>query len=280
MIPQTILYEVGGTIDIYRKTRPSTATVTLKKFNGNAVFEDESATISTINTTVATSALSQGDTSLIVASATGIAQGSRFWIQDDPEEVVVKSVSGTTVTLRRPLLHDHVVGATVEGTRISYAVSSSYADSMFWDGYAEWTLDGSLTDKTSACCLRCSAQRLASVVDLFDIDSRLYNKFPKDFDFERALDNAHEYVLRKLASNGRIYQVSTGMEFIRATALAVFMNYYMPLEGSELYSVFKDKVNEAINDINIIVPKDYNQDGKITSDEHHHRFGSVKIQRA
>lgn len=65
--------------------------------------------------TVLTSAASAGDSSIDVKSADGIEAGDTLHIYDgaDKEDVTVKSVSGTTITLKNGLIYAHASGIAV-----------------------------------------------------------------------------------------------------------------------------------------------------------------------
>lgn len=277
--PQSILLDIGGTVETFSSTRPDAATVTLRKFDNSAIVEDADATVSTIDTTLS-SAAGAGATSVEVASATGIANGSRFWVKDDPEECVVVSVSGTTVTLRRPLKRGHASGATVEGSRVHYTVAAGDADEQFWDGRIEWSFDGSLHHYSALCCLRYNPMRLASEVDLEDEDPRLYNRIVADYDVRRALDKAHQDVLMSLAENGKIIYSTSGMELIQAVVFAFYRNYYRPMAGeeaTELIDRYEKAYESELLKIRKNIPRDQDMDGKINEKS---QFGSAKIWRA
>lgn len=69
------------------------------------------------NSTTLSSSASAGATTFSVASATGIAKGSKLWLKEstiaNSEYCVVKDISGTTVTPMDPLTRAHTSGITI-----------------------------------------------------------------------------------------------------------------------------------------------------------------------
>lgn len=85
------------------------------------------------NTTVATAAVgpAQSDpTAIAVSSGTGFVVGRRYLLTEDGTGVSeffdLASVSGTSLKTKRPLVNDYSVGSTVQSTRCTIAVSSTW----------------------------------------------------------------------------------------------------------------------------------------------------------
>lgn len=85
-------------------------------------------TVDSVSTTLS-SGIAAGAQTLSVASATGITVGSRYRLTGTEsvggEFVTVKSISGTTITVARPVLYAHASGAAFASTRVSCVVPSS-----------------------------------------------------------------------------------------------------------------------------------------------------------
>jgi len=278
-LPQHITRGFGGAVSLDLPTRPSTVTLTAETDGGAALVSGQAATVSSVATTLSAAA-SRGDTSITVADGTGISAGQSLWLQDDPEAVLVRKVSGTTVSLRRPVLHDHDSGATVEGTRCSYTISASDADTLFFDGRVFWTVDGERY-VTSLECTEYPLRRLADAQVLFDIDPQLAGITDTEDDIERGLDAAHAYILTAIGARGRA-RVFTGEEcFRQATGLAWFMVHYRARRGEdarELYERFRNELDAELGRITTTTPRDADQDGVVEPGDAY-SFRSVRLVR-
>jgi hypothetical protein len=131
LAPQTLIYDVP-------EGRPAADPVPTAQVFDAGMDDDgeaESATsgavsIDSVNTTIASSAASAGDSAITVESAAGITRRRRYLLTDtdgDCEWVEVISISGTTVGLRRPLLNSYEIGSTFAGTRISVTVEPAWS---------------------------------------------------------------------------------------------------------------------------------------------------------
>jgi hypothetical protein len=90
-----------------------------------------SCSVDSVNTTIATTAIVRGDTSVTVASSTGVTRGRRYLLTStngDCEWIECASITGTTVGLRQPVLNSYAITTTTfQGTRISVSVDSTWA---------------------------------------------------------------------------------------------------------------------------------------------------------
>lgn len=116
-------YRPSGTptVDVYRGYDDDTATAVTATTGA--------CSVDSVNTTLSASA-SQGDTELTVTSGTSIARERIYLVTSAAglyERVEVAGISGTTVTLRQPLINDYASGATFQGTRITISVLDSWA---------------------------------------------------------------------------------------------------------------------------------------------------------
>lgn len=85
-------------------------------------------TVDSVNTTLSATA-SAGAQTLSVTSATGIVIGRRYRVGGAEavggETVTVRGISGTTITLVRPLTATAASGVSFDSTRVSFAVSAA-----------------------------------------------------------------------------------------------------------------------------------------------------------
>jgi hypothetical protein len=270
-LPQHVTFGRGGTISIDSPTLANAVTVTIRDGDGTVRVQDATATPSTINTTI-TGSISAGAISINVAANTGIGVDTVAWLRDDPEEILVSRVSTLAITLRRPAIYSHISGAQLQGSRIEYAVNSAVANTLWWDGYAEWNIDGTL-DYTSVECTRYPLTRRASAQDLFDVEPLLSDVLDSEQDVERFLDAAHNMVLGeigKMAPDQRVRVMPASSSFRTATALAAMYMHYRRRgsdEAREVSERYLKDMKRELDSITATNPRDADQDQDIELDE-------------
>ena len=270
-LPQHIVYDIGGTLSLSVSSLPSAATVTVETDGGAAIVTDEDATVSSVSTTLS-SAAAAGATTIALTSATGVAEGLVLRLAGPAENVRVKSVSGSTATLWRPLLHAHASGAAATGTLVTYAVSAEDADTLFFDGRAIWTLDSTSKQLTACECTKYPLSRDAAcdAAVLFDELPQLNNILDSTVDTERLLDDAHAEVLERIGGKHRV-RVYTGSDcFRRATVFAAARRIYRSRAGDsadQLYQRYSDALTTAVDELQGYAPRDTDQDGVIEERE-------------
>lgn len=270
-VPQHIVYGVGGTLTLNVATLPAAATVTVKTDTGSALVTAASATISSIDTTLS-SAAARGARTIAVADATGVTSGAEIRLQDPPEVVRCKSLSGTTVTLWRPLLHAHASGTVADGITVTYAVQAADADALFFDGRAEWTLDSALADITSVECTRYPLKRPSAISasDLADELPDLHQILGIEDDSEALLDEAHAEVLERIGGKARVHVYTGSNGFKRACVFAACVRIFRRRPGDQsqqLYERYMEALTRAIDDLQGYVPNDADQDGIVEEGE-------------
>lgn len=267
--PQFLLYQRGGTVFIDVPRLATAATVRIVDGDDGEQLPHMAVNVSTINTSLAAAAYSL-NSQLTLASNTGMAVGRTFWIQDDPEEALCKSVAGGTVKLRRPLFYDHVNAARVEGSRMAVNIAANWCNALWWDGRCEWNIDGELFFTAVECC-RYPLQRLASAQDLFDIEPKIADLVDAETDVERWLDNAHDLILGELAKRAQDERARVfpgTMEFKSVTAAAAMYLHYLRRPGAEEFrTTWWTEVERRLANVVSITPRDPNQDGQIDPDE-------------
>lgn len=279
-IPQHIIKDDGGTVSINLTSQPTTARVWVEMDDGTDVVTNAAGTISTIDTTLS-SAATAGDRTVSVASATGISSGSTILLAAPKERVTCKSISGTTVTLWQPLQQDHASGTAAQGARVTYAVSASDADTLFWDGRVKWEIDG-VVEFTAVECTLYPLHRRASLTDLADLDPMIVDILEAEADPEKLLDAAHGDVLSRIGSRGRVRVYPAGPEFNRAVALQCMSNYYGAQSSDSadrLYERYRDRATVELDRIMANIPRDEDQDGKANEPEERMNFRSVPVIR-
>jgi hypothetical protein len=276
VLPQHLQYKKGGVIVADFDELPHNVTVRIADSSDSTIQTHVACYVSSVNTATNCVA-SAGDMELNVLSNTGVARGVKFWLQDDPEDVLVRKVSGETVYLRRPLLRAHVNAATVEGSRATFVAGSNVANSLFWDGRAEfnvrWADANTSLVPVAIECTRYPMTRTATAQDMIDLEPDLYHILSAYEDIERALDDAHEFVLMEIAKaapdmRARVFTGS--VEFARVTALAAAYLRYATKPGAvatEQADKFKGLFDQYLAGVVLTTPRDANQDKVIEGNE-------------
>lgn len=281
--PQHIHYGRGGTPSIDLLDRPSNALCSAYKGDGTAIWQSRTCNVSAINTTL-NAAVAAGAMSVVVNSNTGFAVGGKFWLQDDPEELLCRQVAGGTIHLRRPVMSNHIAGATVEGTRVSYSANSTDANTLFWDGYVDWNIDGQVSHHSALECTKYPMQRVSTVQDVLDEEPMFYHLYDPKMDIERTLDLAHQDVLSRIAAKSpfaraRVFPGSP--EFVQAEVFAFLERLYRRRPGEDarrLREQYERKLSDEIERVCGIVPRDADQDGKVEATERL-GWGTIRIRR-
>ena len=271
-LPQHVVYNQGGTISCDVLTRPTTgATVTVIDGNGTTKASAQTATLSTVNSTIS-SAAAKGALSVVVVSATGIASNVEFWLASPPEKVRCKSISSLTVTLWQPLLYAHASGVKAEGTQLTYAVTAAQANAIWWDGRAQWVIDSAAAVSlfTSVECTKYPLARNATVQDLYAEHPKLFQIMDVETDLERLLDLAHEDVLTRIGAKARCRVFAGSTQYNRAVVYLAISNIYRRQasdDGTRLFERYRAEAEAEIERIVAIVPRDSDQDAAIEASD-------------
>jgi hypothetical protein len=167
---------------------------------------EQAATVDSVSTTLAAAA-SRGDSSVTVASASGIVEGRRYLVEDDGEKYVVQvaEVDGTEVHLTGELPGPVSSGAPFVGIAITHQLTADEtSDTGAGLLIARMTLDG--VQHTKKYKIRIVEQVFAIALDLPQImrrrDITRYQQ-ADDLDFLDVRDAAWDDVLRpKLEGRG------------------------------------------------------------------------------
>jgi hypothetical protein len=189
---QEILFGVGAQtfeLDVL-DGRPSAPSVTVYHATSDDDGATEAATtgaaeIDSVDTTLDVAA-SSGSQELELDSVDDVAKGRRYLL-GGLEWCEVMGIAGTTVTLRRPLINDHAIGATFEGCRISIGVLDAWAadrNKLTAAGYRlrwTYTVNGKATVGVSyAAVVRYPSRALLSALDVDDRIPGWIDRLPPD----------------------------------------------------------------------------------------------------
>jgi hypothetical protein len=188
------------------------------------------------NTTIATAAVgpAQSDpTAMVVASGTGFTIGRRYLITEDgtgvSEFFECASVSGTSIKAKHPLVNDYSVGSTVQSTRWSIAVDSTWiADlSNLSPTFSpnptyrvRWiaTVNGNQTVYTTAFdVVRYPVNHGVTPLDVDSDDPGWIDRLPPDYRVDQGrglIEAAYQVVKHELYGDGRADQAVRNPELI------------------------------------------------------------------
>lgn len=271
-LPRHILHNKATTVSITLPSRPATSyTVSLYNDHGTAIFEDQNATLTSVDTTLS-AAPSAGDTSVSVASASGISAGDTVLVGTLEEPAVVRSISGTTLTLRRELVNDHGSGEALVSSRLTYQVSAANAATRFWDGRLVWTVDTNTVYYQDAIVTSYPFYRAASIDGLWDEDPALADVVDDAMDLERLLDDALGDVIRRVnaSTRGRAWSYTGPQQFEDATYFAAMMRVYRSRAGDtnrEMFERYQKELEQELSRLLGAAPRDEDQDGVIEDHE-------------
>lgn len=174
------------TLDAYLPARADAAgTATVKNTSGGTLGTLTPA-LDAVDTTLSSLAAAGAGT-LAVTSATGITVGRRYLVggaeATGGEFVTVKSLSGTTVTLVRPLRRAQASGAAFQGTRVTFPLTATHTPSPARNCRVEWSWDVSTVAQTPFVlpfdCTRFTPVSYLSMADVLDDDPALAKRIPE-----------------------------------------------------------------------------------------------------
>lgn len=186
--------------------RPSAVGTYVVKTVGGATLQTAAApTLDAVNTTL-TGAVALGASVLPVTSATGITAGRRYLLGGAEsvggEMVTVKSVASLNVTLMRPLRAAQATAATLQGTRLTFAIDATGCPAPGRNYRIEWTPASG--DEDLALVLPYDVTRYAPVTyltieDLRDLDPILAKRLSAGTWLPAVVDRAWMVLLGHIA---------------------------------------------------------------------------------
>lgn len=286
-----VIYNAGGTIETtVLDYRPDSATVqVLDGAGATKVPAGTVATLDPVNTTLSSSA-SAGATSVAVTSAANIVIGRRYWIGGwtvERESITVASVSGTTVTLRRPLRNAHALGEAFIGTRLSYTITAAQANALWWDGRAIWTpvlaapAEGQRAAESIVEVVHCARvkipEALASTVDLGLVVPRLRHVLDEEVDLPLSLMEARRALLQDLGGKWRVYTTIASLELVIPHAMRWWLDrrYGFSSDEQPVFDRLEAEYLRRIAQLQALVVVDQDQDQAIDAAEGPYTTGRV-----
>lgn len=281
---QHIVYNKGGTVALDYHADLTTPKINIFTDSNDAIVSAQSANQSSVDTTISdVGGISAGATSMTVASASNISFNQRLWLSEK-EEIIVGSISGTTITFMRPTVYSHANGAAVNCFRMSYAVSADEASELFFDGRIEW-LDGTTVIALQPInCTRYMLDNLTGLQDVLDIDADFLKKISPRDDITRMINNAWSDIITELTGrldNQQNLFWASGREFARAVAFKALANRYVNSTKDAERELRKEYLGEVDRRLAIIInslPVDKDQNQK-TSDDTKQSFYTVRLTR-
>lgn len=242
--------DLGGTIRVRAPRRPDAAPTVqvLNKSGGVEVAAGTAASLSTVDTTLSSGAAA-GAVSVSVAATTGMVPGDEFVIGTDERATdfaLVESISGTTVTLRHPLLRAYANASVVRGTYISYAVAAAVLDVSERDWQARFSWKRSTVDQP-LLIVRFDVSRYApaygpptvtgggylTINDVRVYDPRIADRLAVSFDWEGAFHRVLNEVYRDLGAGTDVSGIIHDDDFRELAALKFFADFATLLYGPD-----------------------------------------------
>jgi len=281
-IPQNILYEGGGTVVIEPLDRHATATATIHTGSGSTLVDDKDCTVSAIDTTLAEAAAA-GDTAIAVATGEGVqlAEGDTLWLRSPSEAVKVRSVSTDDIELWSPLLYAHASGTVAEGTAVTLTVTAAEAVTLFWSGWARFTLADASVIEADCSCSKHPVLRTASEQTLRRLVPKLADMVCEGIDVDGQLDSAHEAVLSQIEEKDRVFAMCSSTAFELATCHQYLATHFEPdpsESGTILYERYVARLKESVAALASNAPHDTNQNNIIEPHERVNMRG-VRVSR-
>jgi len=288
MAIQVLQKDVGGTIETqFLDRQPSSCTVTLYTDAGTKKVDAASATVDSVATTLSSAAAAKA-TTIALASATGVVVNRRYRLgaataSTEPHEVVtVKSLSASTATLWAPLLVAHAAGSAVQGTRVSYAVASTAADSTWIGGWADFTPNsGDVVSEGVDCYLRKIPEFACDESDLRQIWPKADKALDAELDLPAAIKQARDMFLLDLGGKTRSHCFIGADVFRRAVAVKFWL--LRRFSFGDAWTAQMDKLEaeyeRLVKDLQQQTPADVDQDGT-TSGRDDGGWTTISLERA
>ena len=282
---QTVIKGRGGTIETYFVDRQVTScTVSVYTGDGAAKVTDAACTVDSVNTII-TAAASAGDVALTLSTVANVAANRRYLLSGaTPEVVTVKAIDQATkiVSLVAPLLHDVENSSAIQGTRVTYAVSSSQADVLWWDGYADFTPNsGDIQSEVVDCVLRKIPDNLIDETDVRSVLPKAAQILDAELDMPNALREARDEFVRQFGGKNRAYCCLGADHFRQPVAIMFWLQrrYALGEEWAPMMERMEQDLAVLIQKIQVQIPFDNDQDGK-TNGLNDGGYTTVRIGRA
>ncbi len=202
-----VQYGTSGSVTFDLPSRPSGAGTAAVLTTAGSALTSPTPTLDSVNTTLSASAAA-GATSVTVTSATSVSAGRRYLVGGAEtaggETVLVAAVSGTTVTLARPLTSARASGATFQGVRVTVAVSSACTATVARQYRVEWTdPDTSEVIAVPFDVTRYAPRTFLTMSLLLDLDAALRKRVAQGTWLPAVIERAWEMLLDDLGTKDR-----------------------------------------------------------------------------
>lgn len=291
---QAVLKNVGGTISTEFLDRYPGTTVTVSVYTGDGGLKvsGATATVDSVNTTISAD-VTVGDISVSLVDATSVKVGRRYGLGSlngtQPRETVsVRYLSASTATLWGPVINDHSTGEALMGTRASYAVTSTQADALWWDGYAVFTPADGTDPQTEVvdCVLRKIPEQACDETDLARVFPKGPGMLDEELDMPAAIREAREWFLIDLGGKGmggraRAMTVLGADHFRRPVAIKFWLQRRASFGEDSAFELDKlqAEYDYMLDRIRDLIPVDGDQDGTTTG-INDGNFSVGRMQRA
>lgn len=200
---QSVIVGIGGTIETeFIGGRPASCTVSIINADASVRVAAVAATPDSVNTTAAVATAAQ-DTTVTLTSAAGVVNDGRRYLFDG-EDVTVRSVSGSVVTLWAPLALPHAIGASFAGVRVTYSVSAGVCAAEWWDAQAVWTpASGDPQTEDLNCSTRKIPINLIGLTDVREVEPKALAMISTELDLPRSFRRARNLTLLALGAKDR-----------------------------------------------------------------------------
>lgn len=287
MAIQTLIKSVGGTIETYfEAARPASVTVTLYTDTGSKKVDGVAGSVDSVSTTVS-SAVSANSTTVALSSASGVVSGRRYILgttgSTAPQEVVtVKSLSASTATLFAPTAYAHNSGDAFRCGRVTYTVSSTSADAVWYGGWADFAPDsGDTQTETVDCALRKIPDNLLDKADLLQVFPKGQKMLDAELDLPKALREARDQFLVEVGGKVRVHQMYGAQEFKRGAALTFWLlrRYSFGDEWQPIFEQMSKDREREMTKLQAQIPVDTDNDST-TDGPFDHNFVAGLLNRA
>jgi len=272
--PQAIVKDRGGWIRQYMPTAiGTTPLVAVTAGSGNVVVAARTPdTVDTVATTISAAA-AMGARTLTVASATGITAGRRYRLGpatgEYAEDVKVRAIAGTTLTLSRPTGNPYPSGTPLVGTYAAVNVTAAEASALWFDGVASWTWASMATTpiETACECVRSAIVRTATKERVAAFYPQIYQVLAAEADWEEVLEAAFDTVLLRLGETYRVNTTRGGSSACEKPTILQLLVMAFNASGAaeEWVARWERQYEDAIREVKDNFAADRAQDGKITT---------------
>ncbi len=270
--------DVGGTVytDELHERPDASPTFEVKSESG-AVLASGTGSVDSVDTTT-TSGAGAGATTLALTSVTGVAVGRRYFVGDTEdaggEVVTIDAISGTTVTLARPLLRSVASGATVYGTRVSCAVSATACASVRRGCRVEVTYTVSSATRP-VLSIEFDVTRYAlrtglTVEHVRDLDPSLVRRAAKGTVWPRAIELAWERIVSRIGLQKDPGGLVGAIDLTQPHALAVMLliaEQSVDAESVQRAELLRTRLDTELTTLLASRAFDDDQDGAVESNE-------------